>query len=55
MNRFEIQTSRQFAIIPTFGIIWGLRWWKWAIAFNWLNIQCRIAFSKKKKDRSWGI
>ena len=46
-GRFEINIGRQFAIIPTLGITWGNRWWKWCLCFMWLNIQARVGFGDK--------
>lgn len=46
-GRFEINFGRQFAILPTLGITWGNRRWKWCLCFLWLNIQARVGFGDK--------
>lgn len=47
VKRFKFNIAQQFAIIPTFWIIWGYGDWKFSIAFMWLRFQARIAFGRR--------
>lgn len=46
-EKFAFRIADQFAILPSIGIIWNLRCWKWGIAFIWFRFQMRIGFKRR--------
>ena len=49
-SRVHIQTHTQFVINPSIGFTWNMTYFRFAIAFAWLNIQARIGFGRKRKE-----
>lgn len=48
-DRFQARIGivKQFAILPTFGILFDMAYWKIGIAFMWGSFQCSLGLFRR--------